>query len=244
MSSQPHRFETTCWSVVLAAGHSDLGRSREALCKLCERYWFPVYGFVRRKVNDAHLAEDLTQAFFRTIIEREQIKIVAQDRGKFRNFLMAAVSNFLNNHFRAADAKKRGGDVEHFPLNFEMDFAHGENRFQTIQSDLAPDQLFDRQWALVVLQQAMDELCEDYRRSGKEDLFARLKHVISVNPDSQSTYREIAEDLKMSEAQIKVTAHRMRSEFAAKVREIVAETVTTSEEIEAEIRCFFSLFSK
>ncbi len=242
MKSQPQRFETTQWSVVLAAGLENTAISRDALNQLCHRYWFPVYSFVRRTVSDGHQAEDITQAFFSALIERNQFKIVEPDRGRFRNFMMAAVTNFINNHFRAAGALKRGGNREHFQLSFELDFERGDQQFESINQSLEADQIFDRQWALVVLRQAMVDLKQDYEKAGRRELFQQLKHLISISDDDPS-YRTIANNIGSNENQIKVSAHRLRVAFAEKIREIIAETVTSREEVEDEIRCFFQLFS-
>ena len=243
MNSNRHPFETTHWSVVLAAGVEDTVTSRQALEQLCELYWFPVYGFFRRQLSDVHQAEDVTQGFFGTLIENNQFQVADRERGRFRSFLIAAADNFLKNHFRAQSAQKRGGDRKHYELNFELDFANGEQQVASIGSALSPDQVFDRQWALVTLKRAMRELEQEYRTGGKQEWFDNLKHILSLTQDEGRTYQEIAERIGSNANQVKVAAHRLRGAFARKIREVITETVTSPEDVEDEIRCFFKLFS-
>ena len=231
-------FATTRWSVIVAAGKAASGDSEKALSELCCTYWYPLYVFVRRRGYSPARAEDLTQAFFTRLIEKKTFQTVKPDGGRFRSFLLKAITNFLNNEHRFESAKKRGGTAKHLSI----DFAEGERQYAVEPADaVTPDLLFERKWALAALEQARGILAESYRDDPK--LFEAIKRFVSVD-DANVKYSELAEELHMSESAVKVAVHRLRKRFAEKLRLVIAETVTTDSEIADEIAYLMSVFRK
>src|ERR1051326_232139 len=215
------RFSTTRWSVVLAAGADDSLTARAALATLCETYWFPVYAFVRRRGSSEDDARDLTQEFFARLIEKCDVTRADQTRGRFRTFLLAAVTHFLANQFRARTAEKRGGGVAHLAI----DVGDEERRFHGLEpSDTeTPERVYERRWALAVLDTALHRLEQRYRPAGQERLFAGLKG--SITADGEGPPASLAAALAMSDGALRVAQHRLRKRFAKALREVVAETV-------------------
>jgi RNA polymerase sigma-70 factor (ECF subfamily) len=236
--AEPHgppgggRFATTRWSVVLAARGSDAPRAREALATLCSLYWYPLYAFVRSRGARAEEAEDLTQGFFAHLLEKQGLRHVDPSKGRFRAFLLASCRNFLADQGRRAGAKKRGGGVTTVPLDAE----EAEKRYALRPTqEMTPERIFERQWALTVIEQALTRLRERYARSGKRDLFETLKVFLS-GEQRLVPYAELAPQLGLSELAVKVAVHRLRKRFRDALRDEIAETVAGEEEIDAELR--------
>lgn len=161
-------FRTTRWSVVLAAGHESSQHREEALAALCEAYWHPLYAFVRRQGHNPTDAQDLTQAFFTQLLERNDFAGLRPERGRFRAFLLASMRHFLANEWDRSKAKKRGGEIRHFSI----DFGRGENRYLAEPADTrTPECIFDREWALALLELVHQKLCERYALKGQANLF-------------------------------------------------------------------------
>ena len=235
-SSQPRPFVTTQWSVVVAAGKSDCVASRKALTTLCEAYWHPLYAFVRRQGHNATDAQDLTQAFFAQLLERNDFARLRPERGRFRAFLLASMRHFLANEWDRSTAKKRGGGIRHFSI----DFARGENRYLAEPVDTrTPESIFNREWALALLALVHQELCERYARKGHADLFEKLKDFLAGSPTAES-YETIAEELEMTEGAVRVAVHRLRRRFGELLRAEIAQTVADEDEIDDEIRFLFA----
>ena len=232
----PRRFETTHWSVVLAAGHRSSPRSSEALASLCETYWYPLYAYVRRRVRDVDEAQDLTQGFFSHLLEKNYLAVAQPERGRFRAFLLTSFKNFLANEWDKAKALKRGGGKAPIPLDFES----GETRFSLEPTDdLTPDRLYDKQWVLTLLKHVLGRLREESIRAGKEQQFEHLK-VFITGQTAPGGYAEVAGKLGMTEGAAKVAAHRLRQRYRALLRDEISQTVAEPSEVDDEIRSLFA----
>ena len=233
----PESFFTTHWSVVLAAGRSDTPRARAALGWLCETYWYPLYAFVRRSGYDPHDAKDLTQEFFARLLEHNWLSQANQHRGRFRSFLLAAMKHFLANEWNKARTRKRGGQV--FLLSLDDDSA--EHRYaEEPHADTTPENLFERRWALGLLEGVLGRLEAEYRREGKEVLFAALSGSLTMQR-SLLPYSTLASQLGMEEGAVRVAVHRLRQRYRLLLRQEVANTVAVPEEIDEEMRHLFQV---
>ena len=221
--------------MVLRAVEADSVDARMALESLCREYWYPLYAFVRQKGFKPEVAEDLTQAFFAFLFEKNSLAKADQSRGRFRTFLLHCLTNFLNNQWREAQAQKRGGNLQIFALDFE----HGESRYQgEPYHDLTPERIFDRSWAITLLGNVFDDLRQYYTERSQGELFQALKpHLIGEGPTS---YHELANGLNMSEGALRVAVHRMRDRCKDVLRKRILETVDSSAEIDDEIRDLFN----
>jgi len=225
-------FETTHWSIVLAAGSESTVRSREALASLCETYWYPLYVYLRRWGHSVEDAEDLTQGFFTRVLERDLFQVASPERGRFRSFLLTSLKHYVANEREHAQAQKRGGGVPPLPLEFET----ARSRFlREPRDDSTPESVFDQRWALTVIDRVVMQLRADFSGRGKEELFDRLK-VHLVGSESQTSYRETAAKLGMSESAVRVAIHRLRQQFGELLRDEIGQTVTTRQEVEDEIQ--------
>ena len=199
-------FETTHWSLILAARDRDEPRAHEALAVLCQSYWPPIYAYIRRHGHDPHAAEDLTQAFFAALLEPGALAGVDREKGKFRAFLLAACRHFLGHQRDHDRALKRGGGKR--PLS--IDARDAEGRYLREPADhLTPEALFVRRWALALLEGVLDDLRGEYTGSGKSELFDALKSTLTGDPRS-APYAEIAARLGMTEGAVQVAVHRLR----------------------------------
>jgi len=234
--SHRERFQTTEWSLVVAAGSSRHPASREALEKLCSIYWYPVYGFVRGHGHDARAAQDLTQEFFSRLIEKRSLGAADRERGRFRSFLLASVKNFLANERDRERAAKRGGGCTFLPLDPQS----GEIRYSREPIDTrTPDKAFEKRWAMALLDRTLDRLREEDHRRGSPERFAHLSRFLTEeSPDT--SYRQIAAELGMSEAAVKAAVHRMRRRFGQLLRDEVGRTVDHPGRIDEEIRFLFA----
>jgi RNA polymerase sigma factor (sigma-70 family) len=230
------QFASTRWSLVAAAAQRDAPESEAALASLCGLYWYPLYAYARRRLPTIEDAQDLTQEFFLRLQERNYLRQADQQRGRFRSFLLTAFKHFLANEQERANAHKRGGGRKPLPLDFQS----GESRFQREPSHAATaETLYERGWALTLLQQALARLREEQTRAGKSRLFECMKETLT-GEDTTRPYAELAVELGMSTEAIKVTVHRLRRRYGELLRAEIAQTVTTPEEIEDEIRDLFA----
>ena len=221
------RLATTRWTLILRAAHESGQESDAALASLCELYWYPVYAFVRRKGYESDAARDLTQAFFTRLLEREFLATADRERGRFRAFLLTAVQHFLANEYDRERAQKRGGGRQFVPLDFDT----GEERYCG-EPQLTPEALYERRWALTLLNDAMRDLRSDAERGGWRQQLAALEPVLAGN---EQPLREIAGCLGMSEGALRVALHRLRRRFADCIRRRIADTVASSGDIDGEI---------
>jgi RNA polymerase sigma factor (sigma-70 family) len=226
--SHAGRFPTTQWNLVVIAGQGFSPESQEALATLCRTYWYPLYGFVRRQGYDPEEARDLTQGFFTRLLEKRYLRDYHRERGRFRSFLLASLKHFLANECDWARAQKRGGGVSSQSL--EALIETGEHRYSLEpRSNLTPEKIFERQWALTVLDQVLLQLRED------SDDFERLKGFL-IGDEDRIPYRQLAEDLGKTEGALKVSVHRLRRRFREILREKISHTVSDPAEVPEEIR--------
>jgi RNA polymerase sigma-70 factor (ECF subfamily) len=240
LSARPaDRFATTHWSLVLAARERDSPEASEALATLCRVYWYPLYAHICRQGYSAHQAQDLTQEFFARLLERDDLRSVDQRRGKFRHYLLACLGHFLANEADRARAQKRGGGR----TILSLDFTAAEQRYQHEPAHaLTPEKLFERRWALTVLEQVLARLREEYTRLGQTTLFAELK-IFLTGEHTTPSHQEVAAWLGMTAGAVKVAVHRLRVRYREMLREEIARTVSDPAEIDEEIRALFRAFS-
>jgi RNA polymerase sigma factor (sigma-70 family) len=230
------QFRTTHWSLVLAAGAGASESAHEALAVLCETYWYPLYAYLRRRGHPAEDAQDLTQAFFAQLLERNALRHADPGRGQFRSFLLAALKNFVLNERDRRRALKRGGGM---PLA-SLDIGGAEGRFQREPADMeTPERLFDRAWAVTVLDRAVGRLRAEVAKAGKEQQFERLK-IYLTGEQPQASYAELAGELGATESGIKVTVHRLRRRLRDLIRGEIAQTVASPQEVDDELRYLVS----
>jgi RNA polymerase sigma-70 factor (ECF subfamily) len=229
-------FATTHWTVVLAAGSPDSSRYREALDALCQAYWFPLYAYLRRRGYEVHQAEDYTQAFFTRLLEKDTLKRADPARGRFRTFLLVSLKNFVAGEWDRARALKRGGRWHAVPF----DIQEAETRYAAeTAADVSAEKLFERSWALTVLQRAFIQLQAEYGQADRAPLFDALKVRLSGDQDA-TPYREVAATLGMTEVAVSAAAHRLRQRYRELVRREIAQTVNTSEQVDDEVRALFA----
>lgn len=232
-------FSTTHWSVVLAAGNKDDAAATDALERLCTKYWYPIYAFVRRRGSDAHTAEDLTQSFFASLLEKQTLKRADRQKGKFRTFLLAALTNFLNNEWDKGRSQKRGGKCQIVSLDETV--AEDRYRHEPIES-ASPEKLFERRWATLLLEQVLDRLKREYTSEGKADLFVKLEPCLTGEA-SRGFHDECAATLGMNPGAVRTALHRLRQRFGQLLRDEVSQTVAGEAEIDEEIRDLFAAVS-
>ncbi len=233
----PHpAFVTTHWSLVVSAGRNDTPHARDALEKLCRSYWFPIYAFVRRQGHGPHDAQDLTQEFFARLLEKQQLAAADPARGRFRSFLLASLKHFLANEWDKTRAQKRGGGKILIPV----DVATAETSCGLEPADQATaEKIFERRWALTLLDQVLRRLRAEYVRDGKENLFEQLKPTLT-EASRTVAYVEIATRLGTTEGAVKVAVHRLRQRYREVLRAEIADTVANPGEVEDEIRNLFA----
>jgi RNA polymerase sigma factor (sigma-70 family) len=228
------RFPTTQWSLVLIAGEGFGEESRQALSTLCGAYWYPLYAFVRREGYSHEEAQDLTQAFFTKLLDKKYLKDCDRDRGRFRTFLLAALKHFLSNQRDWDRAQKRGGGAPTLSLDILME--SGESRYRLEpHSALTPEKSFERQWALAVLDRVFSRLKVEMAGAGKAEYFEKTKPLL-IGADDRIPYSELAGQLGMTEASLKVAIHRLRRRFRDILRDEISQTVMQAGEIQEEIR--------
>jgi RNA polymerase sigma-70 factor (ECF subfamily) len=230
--SSPRLFVTTRWSVVMTARDDVSPESAEALETLCKGYWFPLYAFVRRMGYSAHDAQDLTQEFFARLLQKEWLHAAERDRGRFRSFLIMVLKRFLANERDKMTAEKRGGGQVLVPIDADL----AEARYLTDPTPALPaDHLYERRWALALIDQAMARLRGEYEKDGRGEDFARLKEYLTAEGGAMP-YAQIAQEIGTSEGTARVAVHRLRKRFREAFRATVADTVSSGEEVEEEMR--------
>ena len=232
------RFTATHWSVVISAGQQESPLAQAALAKLCQTYWYPLYVFVRRQGRSAEDAKDLVQGFFAKAIEKNFVAAAEQEKGRFRSFLLLALTRYMANEWNHANREKRGGGKEIISLD-EQDT---EMRYKAEQMEaMSPEKAFERQWALTLLQQVLDRLSAEFSTPEKARLFEELK--VFLMGEKGGSYAEIGARLGITEVLVKVTVHRLRMRYRELLRLEIAHTVNSPEEIDDEIRNLFAALS-
>jgi len=232
-------FATTHWTVVLTAGGGGSQQADMALEELCRTYWYPLYVYVRRQTPTREDAEDLTQAFFARFLEKNYLAGLNSERGRFRAFLLAALKHFLANEWDRANRQKRGGGVAVVPL----DWQNADTRYQIDPPDnLSPDKLYDRAWAVTVLERVLARLRDESATEGKADLFGQLKPYLSVGK-SAIPYAQAADSMKLTEGAVRVAVHRLRGRYRELLRDEVRQTISDPAQVEEEMRALFTAFA-
>lgn len=234
-----HSFDSTPWSVVLRARDCNAPEAHAALATLCQTYWYPMYAYIRRRSASAEDAEDFTQEFFTRLLEKGFGSEVERAKGAFRTYLLACCKHFLANTRRAARAGKRGGGQTILSLDVE---AANRNYLREPAEAIDAEKLFDRRWALTLLERSLDQLGEEYRQQGKESLHTELKHYL-VGDAGAGSYAEVADRLGMTEDAVKKAAQRLRQRCGVIVRKFIRATVDRPEDVEVEIRALFAVLS-
>jgi len=230
-------FATTRWSIVLAVGDADRQGSRDALAQLCEAYWYPLYAYVRRRVHDVHEAQDLTQAFFSRLLEKQTIARADPERGRFRTFLLAALQNFLHNEWEKTRAAKRGGGK----LELSLDFDSGESRYQIEPAhEMTAERLYERQWVLTILDEVLERLRNELVQDGKPQYFDQFKGALTGEATADD-YDKAAVALGITPAAAKHAAYRLRKRYRELFRAEVARTVECEEDVDPEIERLLSI---
>jgi RNA polymerase sigma factor (sigma-70 family) len=227
------QFATTHWSLVGAvqSDQASRARAREALEELCRTYWYPLYAFVRSRGYSAIDAQDLTQAFFTRIFERDGFASADRNRGRFRSYLLGAMKHFLANEWHRTKTKKRGGNVRFI----QWDILHPEARYaSTARLSDRPEHLYDREWALEIIAGALRTLRKEMEKEGRKDQFEALKNTLTG--EEEAPRKETAARLGKSEGAVKVAVHRLRKRYAKLLRDAVSETVSSEADLQDEMR--------
>jgi RNA polymerase sigma factor (sigma-70 family) len=230
-TSGDSQFHTTQWSLIVAAAGQEGEASKAALADLCQAYWYPLYAFLRRRGNDAEDARDLTQGFFATLLEKGYLADADPERGRFRSFLLTAVARFASKEHERATAKKRGGGRSILPI----DFGEGEARYQREPADnWTPERIFERRWALTLLDRTLARLRQEHAAADKLDHFEALK-VFLTGEAGAPPLRQVAEQLEMTEGAVKVAVHRLRQKYRELLRAEISQTVAAQEDVDNEL---------
>src|SRR6266508_873062 len=228
-------FTTTHWSVVLAA-QGESTEAKAALEKLCRTYWWPLYGFVRRNGYSPEEAQDLTQGFFALLLERRDLDVVRREKGRLRSYLLVSLKNFLAKARRRELAVKRGEGRALVPLDELL--ARERADLEPVDS-LTADRIYERRWALTLLEQVLTRLESEYRSAGNSKLFDCLKEFLSDEPGRSQA--EVAAELGMTENALKQAFHRLRQRYRKLLRDEIAQTVAVPGDVEDELRHFISV---
>ena len=232
------QFPTTRWTLVVAAGDPDRKGARLALVSLCENYWYPLYAWLRRRGHSADEAQDLTQEFFVRVLEGRYLDRADPDKGRFRSFILTSLKFFVADEEDRQRARQRGGGAI-----VPLEFSSGEERYQREPShDETPERIFERRWALSVLDRVVEKLREEFVRHGRPEHFERLK--VFLLGKSDAPYTALALEMKTSEGALKVAIHRLRKRYRDLFRQEIADTVADPAEVESELRFLAAVLSK
>jgi RNA polymerase sigma factor (sigma-70 family) len=231
-------FATTRWTLVRAAGNHASPQVDEALESLCAAYWFPLYAYVRRHGFSREDSEDLTQAFFAKLLARRDFAGLKRENGRFRAFLLAALKNYLSNERDRAGRLKRGGGITHFSLDWQS----ADTQFQIAdQTTRSPDEAYDREWAVALLEQVIVRLRAEWAADGKEERFDQMKVFLTVGK-REISYGEKARELGGEESALRVAVHRLRKRYRELLRREVADTLVDPAMVEEELAALMSAF--
>ena len=225
-------FQTTHWSLVVSSRESDLVVRRRSLEELCGTYWYPLFAYLRRKGNSPDDAADYVQGFFVELIDKSFLEQVSPDKGRFRWFLMAAIKRFVSKQVEKNLAIKRGGGRQFISINVD----DAEQRYQLEPIDgWTAEKLFDRRWALEVLQQALQQVRDEQEQKGKLPLFDALQSTLAGIQINQQQYESIAEQFSMTPGAVKVAAMRLRDKYRKAMQNIVGQTLADDKNVDDEL---------
>ena len=234
-------FHTTHWSAVLAAREGHSSRAQEALGELCRIYWYPLYAYIRRRGNGPPEAEDLTQAFFARLLEKDFIGDLTPGTGRFRSFLLTALKHFLANEWDRSQAQKRGSGK--WLLSLDDDQAESRYRVEAVEHT-TPETLFEQRWAWAVLDQVFARLRQEFISSEKAELFEHLKGFLSAAKPPSKAYAEVAARTGLKEGTVKVAVHRLRRRYGELLRAQIAQTVDDASQVEDELRYLIQVLAR
>ncbi len=232
-------FATTHWSAVITAGRRSTPQSEKALSDLCGIYWYPLYAYVRRRGYSREDAEDLTQGFFTRFLERNYLDGLSSEKGRFRAFLLASLKNFLANEWHKAHRQKRGGNL----TALSLDWQSADSRYQIDLADsLTPDRIYDREWALALLEHVITRLRDECVADGKAQLFEELKPFLTADK-SAVPYPHVAAQLGMAEGAVRVSVHRLRRRYRAVLRDEINQTLSDPAQLADEMQALLGAFA-
>ena len=227
----------------MAAAVQPSAESRSALATLCQIYWHPVYAFIRRNGSDRDQAQDLTQAFFAVLLEKNYLGGAKQERGRFRSFLLTAVKHFLSNQRDRAQAQKRGGGQAELSLDLPINPREAEAWYSPVAvDDVTPERIFELRWAHSLLEQVMAKLRLEFANAGKAEHFDRLSDYL-LGDSKGIPYDELSAEMGVSAGALRTQVHRMRRKYRDLLRGEIAQTVSTPAEIDDEIRFLLTTLS-
>jgi len=234
----PSQFPTTRWTLVFAAGDPHRKEARSALVSLCENYWYPLYAYLRRRGYPADQAQDLTQEFFVRLLEGRYLDRADPEKGRFRSFILTSLKFFVADEEDRHRSRKRGGGVL-----VPLEFSSGEERYQREPAHHeTPERIFERRWALAVLDRVVEKLRNEFVHHGHLEHFERLK--VFLLGQSDAPYAALALEMNTSEGALKVAIHRLRKRYRELFRQEIADTVADPAEVESELRFLASVLSK
>src|ERR1700691_2113137 len=224
------QFPTTRWTLVVAAGDPHRKDARSALVSLCENYWYPLYAYLRRRGYSPDQAQDLTQEFFVRVLEGRYLDRADPEKGRFRSFILTSLKFFVADEEDRHRARKRGGGVL-----VPLEFSSGEERYQREPAhDETPERVFERRWALSVIDRVVEKLRHEFVQHGRPEHFERLK--VFLLGQSDTPYAALAREINTSEGALKVAIHRLRKRYRDLFRQEIADTVADPAEVEAQPR--------
>ena len=232
------QFPTTRWTLVVAAGDPRRKEARSALVSLCEGYWYPLYAYVRRRGYPADQAQDLTQDFFIRVIEGRYLDRADPEKGRFRSFILTSLKFFVADEADRQRAHKRGSGAVG-----PLEFSSGEASYQREPAhDETPERIFERRWALSVLDRVVEKLRNEFVHHGRPEHFERLK--VFLLGQSDAPYAALAREMNTSEGALKVAIHRLRKRYRELFRLEIADTVADPAEVEAELRFLAAVLTR
>ena len=234
----PSDFPTTRWTLVIAAADPHRKETRAALASLCEGYWYPLYAYIRRRGYAADQAQDLAQAFFVRVLEGRYLDRADPEKGRFRSFMLTSLKFFVADEGDRQRADKRGGGAL-----VPLECSSGEHRYQREPAhDETPERIFERRWALAVLDRVLDKLRDEFVHHGRPEHFDRLK-VFLLGP-GDAPYAVLAREMNTSEGALKVAIHRLRKRYRQLFRQEIADTVADPTEVESELRFLAAVLAR
>jgi RNA polymerase sigma-70 factor (ECF subfamily) len=232
------QFPTTRWTLVVAAGDPHHNEARSALVSLCENYWYPLYAYLRRRGSSPEDAQDLTQEFLLRVLEGRYLDRADPEKGRFRSFILTSLKFFVADEADRHRARKRGGGAL-----VSLTFSLGEERYQHEPAhDETPERIFERRWALAVLDRVVEKLRNEFVCHGRAEHFERMKVFLLGQPDTP--YAAIARELNTSEGTLKVAIHRLRKRYRELLRQEIADTMADPVNVESELRCLAAVLAK